>query len=126
MGDANVFGRVYLSTVGRGIVMGSIPGEEYTEVPEYFVEIEVVNSASKPLQPQSFGMTDQQFSGALDLSFGRTVQYAVYNLAGACMETGIVEKNASIGQQLNTGLYILKISDARNVQSVRILKTDRL
>lgn len=126
VGDANVFGRVYLSTVGRGIVMGSIPGEEYTEVPEYFVEIEVVNSASKPLQPQSFGMTDQQFSGALDLSFDRRVQFAVYNLSGACMETGIVEKNASIGQQLNTGMYILKLSDSRNVQSVRILKTDKL
>ena len=158
MGDANVFGRVYLSTVGRGIAMGYLPDEEYTEVevndidpnniedcPENTDEEEnddngnngeddheneddeddgenesgdddtsSINMKNNPLN-----INDKIFMDQLRLDFNQPVRYTIYTIAGVLVEQGLISRTSYVAKNIQTGIYILKISDENSTQTVR-------
>jgi hypothetical protein len=92
LADQNVFGRVYLSTAGRGIAMGNTN--------------EVINSVVQTtLNPKNKAV---RFRNNLELNFDDKVSYSVYTLNGQLAEQGKGRK-LTIGVNLSKGLYLLRI-----------------
>jgi xyloglucan-specific exo-beta-1,4-glucanase len=109
MGDANIFGRVYMSSVGRGIIMGNL--ENSTSVPE--------------LQLYNAFNDGRVFSGKLLINLhGDVASYQVFSLTGVLMEDGRSAGTLKVGCSLASGMYILRIEKESGVQTIKILKKE--
>ncbi len=110
-GDANVFGRVYMSTVGRGIVMGYPEGETSVIEPTIRRERQIEQG--------------RVFSGSLSISSASpNAAYKIFDLSGKVIEQGFFSGQKQIGSNLGQGMYILSIFSEEGHQVSRILKKD--
>ena len=104
-GDMNTFGVVYMSTVGRGLIVGAPEGVDITtKIAEAQAATgSVLAGASMLLQGRSLSVTAPAGSNV-----------ALYSVNGEVKETFPVAGAASISlDQLPAGRYVAKMFDAR-------------
>jgi hypothetical protein len=107
VGDRNVFGRVYMSTVGRGIVYGQPEGTTVTGIREY---------------PAFSAFGPNPFTASLHLRVPGAFGYTVTNLMGQTVAGGKGRDQALIGGGLLPGIYLLSVTSSGQVQTVKIIK----
>jgi hypothetical protein len=107
VGDRNVFGRVYMSTVGRGIVYGQPEGTTVTGIREY---------------PAFSAFGPNPFTASLHLRVPGAFGYTVINLMGQTVAGGKGRDQALIGGGLLPGIYLLSVTSSGQVQTVKIIK----
>jgi xyloglucan-specific exo-beta-1,4-glucanase len=110
-GDANVFGRVYMSTVGRGIVMGSLDGET-VDSPKLITGKSGVNSN-----------VGRVFNDQFVVDSPLSADYFIYAMSGMMVDKGRFSGSSWLGGSLKPGMYILIIQTDNKREMTRILKT---
>lgn len=103
-GDMNVYGRVYMSTVGRGVIVG-----------DYSIGATSLEYFNNKLRVTAF-------KDALPLSFPNPIDYKIHDQTGVCLEKGRLVGHAYIGRSLHAGIYLLTIVDGAQSYSVKIIK----
>jgi xyloglucan-specific exo-beta-1,4-glucanase len=106
-GDMNVYGRVYMSTVGRGIIMG-----------EYINTTPVASLT----EDKNIEIGCTLFDTSLPVNSKQPVSYQIISLAGVCVEQGQLIGNQLVGKTLNPGIYILSISGGCEKIAIKIIK----
>ncbi len=106
MGDMNVYGRVYMSTVGRGIVYGES---------NFATEIEI--SANKTAQ-----LFPNPFSEFFVLQSEGKFSYSIVDLTGKTIESGIAQNSISSGNNLPSGLYVVQIKTNNAIEFLKVVK----
>jgi hypothetical protein len=109
-GDMNVYGRVFMSTVGRGIIMGDIDSTTG------FSELNTENNLNSRGRIFENSLTIQSLSNA---------RYAIIDLSGKIIEQKVFSGSAEIGTGLHSGMYILTIVEGNKKITYRIVKTER-
>ena len=111
-GDMNVYGRVFMSNAGLGLIYGDLDSETATpNLPE--------NS------PEGSSIYPNPFSDRLTIAKNSSsFNYRIISIAGKVLESGSGIGSASVGQNLKNGLYFLEISCEANKQRevLRIVK----
>ncbi len=110
-GDANVFGRVYMSTVGRGIVMGNLDGGT-VDSPE------VIANMSDASHRAGRAFYDQ-----LLVESTLPANYFIYAMSGMLVDQGLFAGSSWLGGSLKPGMYLLIIQTENKREMTRILKT---
>jgi hypothetical protein len=107
-GDMNVYGRVFMSTVGRGIIMGEI--DSSTGITE--------------LEPMiSHTGNGRIFTNQLSISSNGPARYFIVDLSGKVIEQGTYAGSIDVGAKLRDGMYILTLVENNKWQTIRILKS---
>ena len=104
--DWNQYGRVFMSTAGRGIAYGSLQ-EDPNDV--------------QTLQIDGSHSNDCVVGDQLDLSFSNLVKYRIFSLGGNMMDQGEVE-NLCMGSNYQKGMYLVQIKEKENIQTIRWIK----
>jgi len=111
-GDMNVYGRVFMSNAGLGLIFGDINSStSIGNVPE--------NSSNlSSVYPNPF---KQQFTISKD---NCSFTYRIISIAGNVMESGRATGSVTAGQKLNNGLYFLEINsgDRKNKEIYQIVR----
>ncbi len=121
VGDQNVYGRFYMSTVGLGIVYGELTSNATSSNWNCFVD----NSECKPERtsikeestenPASFAYPNPFYSSFnLDIAG----EYVVVNMTGQIIEKGKSSGSTSLGNSWSTGVYFVKI----NGKTIKMIK----
>lgn len=106
-GDMNVYGRVYMSTVGRGIIVGEAEIETAMDV----LEID-----------DNYDSGVSLFSTSIAVSTKYLSNYRIFNMLGAVVETGTIMGQDSVGASIPQGNYILEITNDFERISKKIVK----
>lgn len=104
--DWNVYGRVFMSTAGRGIAYGTLQSS---------------SDAVQTLSTDDHQVDDCLVGDRLDLSFYTPVKYRIFSLAGNVMDQG-VEENLCTGKNYQSGMYLVQIVKKENIQTIRWIK----
>jgi xyloglucan-specific exo-beta-1,4-glucanase len=107
-GDMNVYGRVYMSTVGRGVIVGEM--------------INAPVSKKKELNKQTILTKGNVFQHQLELFTNKEYHYSIYTLNGRKVEEGKLNGTTSIGQNAPYGMLILELNSNENTWVERIIK----
>jgi xyloglucan-specific exo-beta-1,4-glucanase len=107
-GDMTVFGRVYMSTVGRGIIVG-----------EYIDSATPVETAQ---QNKNIDIGCTAFDTSLPVTSKEIVNYQIFSATGACMEQGRFWGDKNVGERLKPGIYILSVCGNSDRLTVKIVK----
>jgi xyloglucan-specific exo-beta-1,4-glucanase len=113
IGDMNVYGRVYMSTVGRGIAYGDPSVTTSTEEIVSYLEANEKQFANCYPNPFQSNFTLQS-KGAFD--------YAIYDMAGNDLEKGNGENQTQAGKNLPSGVYMVKIKNEQNTAYMKVVK----
>ncbi|WP_321439110.1 hypothetical protein [uncultured Bacteroides sp.] len=105
-GDWNHFGRVYMSTPGRGIEYGYL-SDEGTGIENH--------------SEDSFSSNSYIFDNSISFNFDEEVSYTVYSLSGQTVESGI-GSSLNIGSKLVSGLYIMTLKGTKSYKPFRLIK----
>jgi photosystem II stability/assembly factor-like uncharacterized protein len=95
-GDMYKYGRVFMSSWGRGIICGEV-ATNTGFAPELKID-------SKILSVQS-----SIFSDNLVFTTTIPVQYTIFNTNGTKVESGKCDYSATVGSRLGAGIYVLKV-----------------
>lgn len=114
LGDANVYGRVYMSSVGRGIIMGSID-DGSVNVPDIRINQPVADHKRN---------AGRMFSGQMHIERDAPAKYTIISPDGKVAEQGWISGSSWIGNNLKPGMYILSISGTIETEVLRIFKVD--
>jgi len=111
IGDMNIVGRVYMSTVGRGIVYGE-PSTTTSigEIVDYTGELNTTISFPNPFY--------QTFSIRSESAF----EYALFDMAGTRLESGNGDSSTSIGADLLPGMYLVKVKAGASEKVMKVVK----
>ena len=111
IGDNNIAGRFYMSTVGMGIVYGDLASNFessnwkcYTEEGTAIEEAAANGNADdeiRAVSPNPFSAT---------FSINESGEYEVYNAVGSLIEKGKYNAGQDMGSTWSTGLYLVKIN----------------
>jgi xyloglucan-specific exo-beta-1,4-glucanase len=103
-GDMNVYGRVFMSNAGLGLIYGDLDSETAIQnIPEN-------SSESSGIYPNPF---NHQFTiNKINCNF----TYRIFSITGTLMESGSGKSSVTAGQKLKNGLYFLEISSAESKQ----------
>ncbi|MCC9166989.1 T9SS type A sorting domain-containing protein [Pontibacter harenae] len=134
-GDPRVYGRVYVATAGRGIVYGDTRNDCNGDLDgTAFVDEcnECVGGNTGRTACVVNGMEDEQkilvtyapnpFTSSLKLGSDLELEYKVYNMLGAEIETGVCRGTATVGAKLKPGIYFLVVSDKKRTNTIKIVK----
>jgi hypothetical protein len=105
-GDMNVYGRVYMSTVGRGIIYGEL----------------VSGGTSIPKIIQSNKIKISKSNVGIILETQGVCPYRIYSISGLLVENNICFQNRTIGQTLMPGVYILSVETANGTETMKFVK----
>ena len=120
VGDWNVPGRFYMSTVGLGIVYGELAENATATQWKCFVDNTDCNPTvgiQNNLSLEAPVVVSPSFS---ESSFNILVpgSYIVTDILGNCIEQGVSDGNTSIGEEWSNGIFILSI----NGKTFKLLK----
>ena len=104
--DWNQYGRVFMSTAGRGIAYGSLQ-----EAPNDLQTLSIDGSHSN----------NCVVGDRLNLSFSNLVKYRIFSLGGNVMDQG-EEENLCMGSNYQNGMYLVQIKEKENIQTIRWIK----
>ena len=113
-GDPRIFGRIYIATNGRGIVMGSISSITGFEG----------SSEELAIGRPEFTCFPNPFSRFFELKTNVPANYTIYDLSGNVVEHGNTGLNTTGGRGLRPGSYILKFPDYSQSVPLKIVKVD--
>lgn len=105
-GDWNHFGRVYMSTPGRGIAYGYLPDEG--------------TGIETNLKDSHFN-TGYVFDSSIRLNYDEEVDFSIYSLSGQIVEKG-KGSSLNVGNNLVSGLYIMTLKGAKDYTPLRLIK----
>jgi hypothetical protein len=77
------------------------------------------SSGVKKTEKQS-GLKVWYSQGLIYMKGNETGTYELYDGAGKCVEKGIAQNRASVGQTVKPGLYLLRVNTADGSAAVRI------
>lgn len=111
VGDWNVAGRFYMSTVGLGIVYGELAESASAPTWQCFVDdtdcsssVEIADNSSDNLL-----IVYPTFSSS-NFNLKVAGEYFVTDLLGNLIDSGISDENTTIGEDWKAGLYLLQIN----------------
>jgi photosystem II stability/assembly factor-like uncharacterized protein len=107
-GDMNVYGRVYMSTIGRGVVYGEI------ETGASLIE--------KKNDKQSEIKISKTAGNEVMLTTPFNCPYKIYSLSGVIVEQGVCCGNKIIAQSLSPEVYIASITTLKGTESIKFIK----
>ncbi len=105
-GDWNHFGRVYMSTSGRGIAYGYL-SDEGTGIENH--------------SEDSHFSSAYIFDSSISFNFDEEVVYTVYSLSGQIVEKGR-GSSLNVGNNLASGLYLLTFEGSKGYKPLRLIK----
>jgi len=105
-GDMNVYGRVYMSTAGRGVIYGELKSHE-TSLPKIV----------KPSRVKILKTT-----AGIMIETPGICQYTIYSLSGIVIEKNTCYQAQTINRTLMPGIYILSVKTPEGVETVKFVK----
>ncbi len=110
LGDNTVFGRVYMSSAGRGI--------------PYVDSENLITSVSQPLnkQNQPFDYFPSPFSEEFTINTYKNFSYSVYSISGALIEKGNLRTGEKLGANWQNGIFVIRLNDGVNNYHFKIIR----
>jgi len=105
-GDMNVYGRVYMSTVGRGIIYGEL-NTGGTSLPKIIQSSEIKISNS---------------NNGIMLETPGVCSYGIYSVSGVLVEKNTCYQTQMIGQALTQGVYIISVETSTGIETIKFVK----
>ena len=135
-GDPRVFGRVFISTGGRGIItgeaydcMGVLNGTAYKDSCGNCVGGTSGNKACNVAvvpsddQVQAFQVYPNPFTKDIELKCqSGSFQYSILNLMGQNLESNVCYGDCKIGESLNSGVYLVVLRFNNDSQIFKVIK----
>ncbi len=109
-GDMNVYGRVYMSTAGRGIAYGELSNVTSVENESVDTRSESVNCYPNP------------FTGTFTIHTSGDFTYDVYNMTGNSVASGNANSSVVIGSELPVGMYVVKTQGNNGTKVSKVIK----
>ena len=102
-GDMNVYGRVYMSTVGRGIIYGELKTDE-TSLPK-------INKQDK--------IKISKTNTGLMIETPGICRYRIYSVSGILVEKNTCYQTHTLNRSLKPGIYILSVETSEGTEAVK-------
>jgi len=105
-GDMNVYGRVYMSSVGRGVIYGELN----------------TGGTSLPKIIQSNEIKISNLNNGIMLETPGVCPYRIYSVSGALVEKNTCYQTRMIGQALTPGVYIISVETSTGIETGKFVK----
>jgi len=105
-GDMNVYGRVYRSTVGRGIICGELKSGE-TSLPKIIKPSKIIVS---------------KVNDEIMLETPGVCRYSIYSVSGILLEKNVCYQTQTIGRTLMPGIYVIRVETSKGAETVKFVK----
>ena len=103
-GDMNVYGRVYMSTVGRGVIYGELEGEN-----------------ALPQVTKTSNITISKSDDRIVLETPGICQYKIYSTSGILVDKNTCYKSHTINKALIPGIYIVSVETSDGTETLKFL-----
>ncbi|MCL1938595.1 MAG: T9SS type A sorting domain-containing protein [Candidatus Azobacteroides sp.] len=105
-GDMNVYGRVYMSTVGRGIIYGELKSDE-TALPK------MIRTGKAKIS---------KVDDRIILETSGICSYRIYNASGILVEKNTCDQTQMINPKLTPGIYIIRLETQSGIETMKFVK----
>jgi len=105
-GDMNVYGRVYMSTVGRGVIYGELNSGGMS-----------IPNISKTSRVKVMNTND-----GIIIETPGICPYRIYSVSGVLLEKNTCYHTQTINRALTPGVYILSVETPEGIETVEFLK----